>query len=148
MLNGKLIDVNLRSSLSVQRLEQLNSMATQAAENSGDMSTESYMDDLLIETAAMEDIFEQISEVGTYNGFYENINKAFELLIQHNRSQRPEEVKTVFSNYIQLTTIFRVIEKEKAIINQKWTEAQRILDDLNTIDSEDVERRKGGCNNV
>lgn len=102
------------------------------------------MDDLLIETSAMADVFEKISEVGTYIGFYENINKAFELLIQHNLKNNPEEVKTVFSNYIQLTTMFRVIEREKERIYKNWSEAQQVLTDINIVDMEDVKRRKGG----
>ena len=141
MLTG-LINIELRSTLPVERLQQINHLAVQAHVNSGlSPKTDSmYLDSLVVETCALKDVYEGLSETGIFNNFYENIDKAFRLLIE----KTPHKAGEVFETYSQLNSLFRVIDKEKSIINQKWQETSKLLDDINIIDEEDVSRRKGG----
>lgn len=130
-------DVNAPSALSLDRINHLNRLARQAFNNSG--RTESGHNDLgaclQVECFAMEEILREITEFDTYVEFYSHINAAFDMLI--------EKDKSAFRTYKMLTTMFRVFARHEAIAEGKWKEVRQVLSDIDVLEGEAIERRKG-----
>lgn len=136
----------LPSSLSKERINELNQLSLRAFLNKRTSGIPDYniMHDLIIETCFIKDLAEQIGDLNACGKFYTHIDEAFEMLL----TDKGSNTKEVFRSYQFLTSLFRLIESNKDIMNDKWIEAERILNDIDVLDSEDIKRYKteGGCN--
>lgn len=128
------------SSLSNERINELNQLAVRAQLNDQGIIEDNEVDEssLVIETCAMKEVYEELSDIGEYGDFYYHIDSAFDLLL----ADRPKDTKGIFQSYKDLTSMFRIIEKQKKFIQQRWKEVNLILKDVDTLDCEDIERRK------
>ncbi len=131
----------LPSSLMKERIIEINKLCYNAQINDEGLIKENEVDvnSLVTEACAVQEIYEKISDVGEFINFYYHINSAFQLLLV----DKPDEVKEIFKTYRDLTSIFRVIEKQKKHIHIKWSEANQILSDLDTLECEELSRLKG-----
>ncbi len=130
---------DIPSSVPKERIIELNQLAKNAFLNTEKSSADySIMHDLIVETCALKEVHEELSDIGEFGDFYYHIDSAFALLIADN----PSNIKGVFQTYKDLTSLFRVIEKQKVFIQQKWQELERVMGDINILDSENVARYK------
>lgn len=134
----------LPSSLSVERINQLNYLAYDAevryGERSGDAVGEGAM---LVEAFGLVEVLEVLCYFDDDVNFHSNINSAFKELIK----SHPENIESIFNTYRDLTVLFRVLLKQQLYLHQKLDDYNAIADDFNTLDTENVERMRGGRNN-
>lgn len=133
-------DVNAPSALSIDKINYLNKLAHQAFKNSGHAEREK--NDLgcylQLECFAMEEILEAAGDMYTFTDFFSHVDAAFEMLIKKDPS--------AFRTYKLLSGMFRTFAKHESIIDAKWNEVRGLLADLDLLENEDLERRKGGEN--
>lgn len=138
---------DMPSALSKERINELNQLSLRAFLNKRTSGIPDYniMNDLIIETCFIKDLAEQIGDINMCGKFYTHIDKAFEMLLTDKNSI----TKDVFNTYQTLTSLFRLIEGNKDLMNDKWVEAERILNDIDVLDREDIDRGKTeGVQNV
>ena len=95
---------------------------------------EQYYGDLHVEYQSLIELFEELGEVGAFLNFYENIDDAFLLLLK----EKPRESEQTFKSFLQLTTLFRVIEANKSLIHTKVAEFKQLIQDMEAIEAEDL----------
>lgn len=124
-------------SLSQERRLLIDALKEQAYVNSiRFVSThkEEYYGDLNVEYLNLIELFEELSEVGIFLNFYENIERAFLLLLR----EKPRDSEQIFKSFQQLTTLFRVIEANKSLIQTKIVEFRELIQDMEAIEAEDL----------
>lgn len=70
------------------------------------------------ECIQLKEVLEEVLQVGVPLDFYRNIEDAFHLLI----ANRPNQAVNAFETYSQLTSLFRVIERNKDAIEAMTSE--------------------------
>ena len=132
------------SSVSPDRVNHLNYLAELAFRQERRDAAEAVDEhDLIIESYGMEDVLDQLIDLGTYENFYTDVNEAFKVAM----SAHPDQSKSLFDSYVTLSSLFRVIESQRELIGTKLQEYRHVINDINVLDREDIERRKGGCSN-
>jgi hypothetical protein len=126
------------SSLSNERINELNILALKATKNDNSSITDNQIHEhcLIIETDAMKEVYENILEFSTSTSFYENLDRAFNSLIE----KEPEKRISIFTTYRELSAMLRTVEKHRDFIEQRYQEVAKILNDIDTLDGENLER--------
>jgi hypothetical protein len=70
------------------------------------------------ECIQLKEVLEEAMQVGVPLDFYRNVEAAFHLLI----ANRPDQAANVFETYSQLTSLFRVMERNKDAIEAMISE--------------------------
>ena len=128
-----------KSALSKERINEINQMCLRAEINNKSFNGIKVDENtLLIEVFGLQEVFEQISYMGSRTDFYYHIDEAFKLLM----NERSDDRVNVLDNYQSLTAMFRVVEKQHEYINNKLHEINVLINDVNKLDSEMM---KGGA---
>lgn len=88
--------------------------------------------ELHAEYLGLIELFEELSDVGAFLNFYENIESAFLLLLK----DKPRDSEQTFKSFLQLTSLFRVIEANKPLIHTKIAEFRQLIQDMDAIEAE------------
>jgi len=121
-------NTNGPSILSEDRRVLISLLVGQITTNGHDVRETDKLAGLQADCYAMEEVLQEIAQVGHVIDYYNHIDKAFELLI----SNEPGAFRT----YKMLTAMFRIFSKHQNVIYDKLNEVSRLISDLDIIESE------------
>lgn len=137
-------NTELPSRLSKERISQLNYLSYDAELRYGARDKERVDEgSLMIECFGLIEALEMATDFDSGKDFHNNIWRAFSNLIK----ECPNDRASIFSTYSDLTSLFRVLLKQKEYLDAKLKECNAIVSDFNILDEESVEQVRGGMSN-